>query len=251
MTATSDSGNAIDKALTVLQALADHERITDLAKITGLPKSTVHRILQSLVGHGFAASDGNGGYLPGARILTLAGKVMHRIDPARLAEPALRGLRDRTGHTVLFALRDDDEAIYVEKLAGYKPYQMTSRIGQNLPLHLTAIGKAILAALPASEVLDICARTGTPARTRQSLTSPSALLAHLSQVRRRGYAVEDEENEAGLRCVGAVVIGHQGQVIGGVGVSALVHELSLREAGAIGTEVVKTAREISTALGAG
>jgi DNA-binding IclR family transcriptional regulator len=244
------AGNAIEKALSVLEALADHERITDLAEMTGLPKSTVHRILQSLVGHGFATSDGNGGYLPGARILTLAGKVMHRIDPARLAEPALRGLRDRTGHTVHFALRNGDEAVYVEKLAGHKPYQMPSRIGQSLNLHSTAIGKAILAGLPDEEVAAICERTGMPRMTPNTLVSPSELRSHLAEVRKRGYAIDDEENVPGLRCVGAAVTGHNGQVAGAVSISTLVHELSVREARAVGAEVVKTAREVSLALGA-
>jgi DNA-binding IclR family transcriptional regulator len=244
------AGNAIEKALAVLEALAEHERITDLAALTGLPKSTVHRILQSLVGHGFAAADGAGGYLPGPRILTLAGKVMHRIDPARLADPALRGLRDRTGHTVHFALRESDEAVYVEKLAGLRPYQMPSRIGQSLRLHSTAIGKVILAGLADIEVAAICARAGMPALTPRTLTRPEELLTHLAAVRKRGYAVDDEENEPGMRCVAAPVTGHQGQVIGAVSVSTLLHELPLREVKAIGAEVARAAREVSLALGA-
>lgn len=250
MTTSGSAGNAIEKALSVLEALADRERITELAEMTGLPKSTVHRILQSLVGHGFATSDGNGGYLPGPRILTLAGKVMHRIDPARLADPALRGLRDRTGHTVHFAMRNGDEAVYVEKLAGHKPYQMPSRIGQSMNLHSTAIGKAILAELSNEEVAAICRRTGMERKTPQTIASAPALQTHLSDVRRRGYAIDDEENVPGLRCVGAAVIGHNGQVIGAVSISTLVHELSMREARTIGAEVVKTAREVSLALGA-
>jgi DNA-binding IclR family transcriptional regulator len=249
-TPTSGPGNAIEKALTVLEALSDHERITDLAAATGLPKSTVHRILQSLTGYGFAVSDGNGGYVPGPRILTLAGKVMHRFDPARQADPLLRELRDRTGHTVHFALRNGDEAVYVEKLAGHKPYQMPSRIGQSLHLHSTAIGKAILAALSDTEVAEITRRAGMERMTPATLTSTRALLDHLSDIRRRGYAIDDEENVPGLRCVGAVVSGHNGQVVGAISISTLVHELSMREARAIAPEVVKAAREVSLALGA-
>ncbi len=249
MTASSGSGNAIEKALTVLEALSDHERITDLAAKTGLPKSTVHRILQSLTGYGFAVPDGNGGYLPGPRILTLAGKVMHRFDPARQADPALRALRDHTGHTVHFALRNGDEAVYVEKLSGHRPYQMTSRIGQSLPLHSTAIGKAILATLADDEVTGICARAGLASRTPSTLTSPSALLAHLTAVRQAGFAIDDEENEPGLRCVGAAVTGHHGQILGAISVSTLAHELSLKDAQALGPLVVKTAQEVSAALG--
>jgi IclR family acetate operon transcriptional repressor len=246
----NSAGNAIEKALVVLTALADHERLTDLTTITGLPKSTVHRILQSLVEHGFAIADGHGGYLPGPGILTLAGKVVHRIDPAQQAHLALRDLRDRTGHTVHFALRNGDEAVYVEKLAGNRPYQTPSRIGQSLHLHSTSIGKAILAALPDDEVAAICQRTGMPRQTPNTICSPAALLHHLSDVRRHGYAIDDEETSAGLRCVGAAVTGHQGQVVGAVSITELVHELPMRQTRATGAEVVKTARGVSLALGA-
>jgi IclR family acetate operon transcriptional repressor len=249
MTTPAGPANAIEKALVVLEALADHERVTDLAAVTGLPKSTVHRILQSLVGHGFAVADGNS-YLPGPRILTLAGKVMNRMDTSRLAEPSLRALRDRTGHTVHFALRNGDEAVYAEKLPGHRPYQMPSRIGQSLILHSTSIGKAILAHLTDAEVTEIAKRTGLPRRTAATITALPDLLSHLTEVRRRGYAIDDEENEPGLRCVGAAVTGHNGQITGAVSVSTLVHELSMRDARAIGAEVVKTAREVSLALGA-
>ena len=249
MTANGSAGNAIEKALSVLEALADHERITDLADMTGLPKSTVHRILQSLVEQGFATSDGSGGYLPGPRVLTLAGKVMHRFDPARLASPALQSLRDRTGHTVHLALRNGDEAVYVEKLAGHKPYQIPSRVGQGLLLHSTAIGKAILAALTDDEVAAICSRTGMPRRTANTLTTPADLLTHLTEIRRRGYAIDDEEDVEGMRCLGAAVTANNGQVIGAVSISTLIHELPLRETRAIGAEVLGTARDISIALG--
>jgi DNA-binding IclR family transcriptional regulator len=249
MTANGSAGNAIEKVLSVLEALADQERITDLAETTGLPKSTVHRILQSLVAFGFATSDGSGCYLPGPRVLTLAGKVMHRLDPARLANPALQALRDRTGHTVHLALRNGDEAVYIEKLAGRKPYEIPSRIGQSLLLHSTAIGKAILASLSDEEVAAICRRTGMPRRTTQTITSPADLLTHLTEVRRRGYAVDDEEDVEGMRCLGAAVTGNNGQVIGAVSISTLVHELPLRETRAVGTDVLAAASEISLALG--
>jgi DNA-binding IclR family transcriptional regulator len=250
MTANGSAGNAIEKVLSVLEALAEQERITDLAETTGLPKSTVHRILQSLVGLGFATSDGSGGYLPGPRVLTLAGKVMHRLDPARLANPALQSLRDRTGHTVHLALRNGDEAVYIEKLAGRKPYEMPSRIGQSLLLHSTAIGKAILATLSDEEVATICSRTGMPRRSPHTMTSTEDLLSHLAEVRRRGYAVDDEEDVEGLRCIAAAVTGNHGQAVGAVSISTLVHELPLRETRTVGTEVLTTAREISLALGA-
>jgi IclR family acetate operon transcriptional repressor len=246
---TRTGGGSIDKALTVLEALAEHHRVTDIAAGTGLPKSTVHRILQSLVGWGFARTDGTGGYVPGPRILTLAGKVMSRFDPAQHADSALQGLRDRTGFTVHFAIRSGDEAVYVQKLEGLRPYQMASRVGMSMRLHSTSIGKAILAQLRDDEVTAITSRTGLERRTPQTITDGAALLRHLAEVRRRGYSVDDEENETGIRCVGAPVFDHTGAVMGGISVSGLAFEVAPDD-DALGTEVVGAAREVSLALGA-
>ena len=242
-------GGSIDKALTVLEALAEHHRVTDIAAGTGLPKSTVHRILQSLVGWGFARADGSGGYLPGPRILTLAGKVMSRFDPAQHADSALLRLRDRTGFTVHFAVRSGDEAVYVRKLEGLRPYQMASRVGMSMLLHSTAIGKAILAQLRDEEVTVITSRTGLERRTQHTITDSGALLDHLAEVRRRGYTIDDEENEAGIRCVGAPVFDHTGAVMGGISVSGLAFEVASDDE-TLGPQVVTAAREVSLALGA-
>jgi DNA-binding IclR family transcriptional regulator len=242
-------GGSIDKALTVLEALAEHRRVTDIAAGTGLPKSTVHRILQALVGWGFARADGNGGYLPGPRILTLAGKVMSRFDPAQHADSALQTLRDRTGFTVHFAVRSGDEAVYVQKLEGLGPYQMASRIGMSMRLHSTSIGKAILSQLGDEEVNVITSRTGLERRTPRTITEAGTLLTHLAEIRRRGYSIDDEENEGGIRCVGAPVFDHTGTVMGGVSVSGLTFEVTPDDR-TLAAEVVTAAREVSLALGA-
>ncbi|KWX04559.1 hypothetical protein TH66_07635 [Carbonactinospora thermoautotrophica] len=239
---------AIDKALAVLEALAGHDRLADIAAATGLPKSTVHRILQTLIGHGFAVSGGAGEYRPGPRVLTLAGQVMARWDPAQAATPLLRALHDRTGLTVHLAMLAGDEAVYVEKIEGRLPYQLASRVGMPLRLHCTAIGKAILAALAEEEARVILDRAGMERHTPRTVTDPDTLLAQLRQIRARGFAVDDEENEPGVRCVGAAVRDHLGRVTGAVGVSMLVFERTLEEAEALGPLVVETAEAVSRAL---
>ncbi|WP_285776298.1 IclR family transcriptional regulator [Microtetraspora sp. NBRC 13810] len=243
-------GSSIDKALAVLEAIAEHHRVTDIAAVTGVSKSTVHRILQSLVEWGFARSDGAGGYEPGPRILTLAGRVMTRFDPARQAASALRALHERTGYTTHFAIRSGDEAVYVDKLEGRRPYQMPSRVGMSLRLHCTAIGKAILAHLAEDEVRAIAGRTGVPRQTPATLAAEDDLIAHLAGVRSAGYAIDDEENVPGILCVGAPVFDHTGQVLGGISISALAMDLDRSGLEALAPEVVKAAREVSLALGA-
>jgi len=246
---TGMPSGSIDKALTVLEALAQHSRVTDIAAGTGLPKSTVHRILQSLLGWGFARADGNGGYIPGPRILTLAGKVMSRFDPAQHAQAALKDLRDRTGLTVHFAVRSGNELVYVAKLEGRRPYQMKSRVGMSVPLHTTAIGKVILANLPPAEAEEVVGRAGLSAVTRRSITDPAVLLRQLATAREQGFAVDDGENDPGISCLGAPVFDHTGNVMGGISLSALSFDLDLDNEGLAG-EVISAARNVALALGA-
>lgn len=241
--------SAAEKTLSVLEALADHSRIADIADVSGLPKATVHRILQTLVQRGYARADGRGGYLGGPRILSLAGRFLQRLEVAEHVRPTLRDLQERTGWTVHLALLSGDEAVYVAKLEGVRPYHLASRVGMSLRLHCTSIGKAILAAMPDDDVRALVARTGLPARTPRTITDETALLTELADVRERGYAEDHEENEAGVRAVGAAVFDHTGEVVGGVSAAALVDL-----AGAprdLPRLVVRAAAEVSRSLGAG
>ncbi len=232
----------------VLEALADHSRVVDIAKSTALPKPTVHRILQTLVRHGFARSDGQGDYVGGPRILSLAGRFLQRLDIAEQVRPILRDLQERTGWTVHLALLSGDEAVYVAKLEGAGPYTLASRVGMSLRLHCTSIGKAVLATLTDDEVRALVRRTGLPARTEHTLTDEESLLADLREVRRRGYAEDREENETGVRAVGAAVFDHTGEVFGAVSAAALAYRDD--PAGERGDLVVRAAAEVSKALGA-
>lgn len=214
--------SAADKTLTVLEALADHSRIADIATTSGLPKPTVHRILQTLVRHGFARSDGRGGYVGGPRILSLAGRFLQRLDIPEQVHPILRALQESTGWTVHLALLSGDEAVYAAKVEGAKPYHLASRVGMGLKLHCTSIGKAILATMSDAEVSALLRRTGLAARTEHTITDPDELLAQLAVVRERGYAEDHEENEAGVFAVGAAVFDHTGGVVGALSAAALV-----------------------------
>ncbi|MPZ84435.1 MAG: helix-turn-helix domain-containing protein [Actinophytocola sp.] len=239
--------SAADKTLSVLEALADHSRIADIAATCRLPKPTVHRILQTLVRHGFARSDGQGNYVGGPRILSLAGRFLQRLDIAEQVRPILRDLQERTGWTIHLALLSGDEAVYVAKLEGAKPYHLASRVGMSLKLHCTSIGKAILATMSDDEVRALARRTGLTARTENTLTDENALLTELRKVRKHGYAEDHEENEAGVRAVGAAVFDHTGDVLGGLSAAALVHLTS--ENTELPALVTAAARDVSRALG--
>ena len=159
-------------------------------------RSPLSTDLGRLVEHGYARAEGGGRYVLGPRVLTMAGAMLQQHDSGAWAGPILRELHAEVGHTVHFAMLSDDEAVYLEKLVDPGlPYRFASRVGGRMPLHCTAIGKAILAALPPEEgrVID---RLDCPARTPATLIYVGALREELAAVRERGFAVDDEENEA-------------------------------------------------------
>lgn len=250
MRSNPGNGNAIDKVLTVLDALADHSGISALSSATGLPKSTVHRILRSLVDNQFAVDLGDGQYAGGPRILALAGKMMSNVAPARRVDPILRRLREDTGLTVHLGMVAGEVAVYAAKLEGSRPYQMPSRVGMSIQLHTTAIGKAVLAAMPDTEIVAWVRKSVLAARTPNTITDPEKLLAQLSLIRARGFAVDNEENETGIWCVAAPVFDHSGRVAGAVSVSTLVLELGHPSVDDLSPRVREAAREISSAFGA-
>ena len=180
------SPSAIDKTLMVLDAVLEHSRFTDVVTATGLAKSTVHRIMASLVEHEFVAQSEDGSYHPGPKALRLAGHALTNVDLATVARPVLADLVAQTRCTVHVGLLNGDEAIYVARLDGPKPYRMPSRVGKAFWLHCTGIGKALLAERDEEALDALVTRTGLPARTPLTHTTASSLKADLAQVKSRG-----------------------------------------------------------------
>ncbi len=241
--------SAIGKVTAVVEALAEDHSVSGIGRRTGLPVSTVHRILQELNEQGWVRNQGEHGYVLGPRLLALAGQAADADTVALIAHPVLERLSEQSGHAVHFAVRSGDEAVYVDKMEGQRAYRMRSRIGLAIPLHCTAIGKAMLANLPADEVRAIVSRTGMRAMTKHTITDPEKLLEHLEQVRRRGYAIDDEENEANIRCIGAAVVDHRGVTVGGLSMSGLTFELDPGRVERLVPLVKSAARAVTGSLG--
>jgi IclR family acetate operon transcriptional repressor len=244
-----DRVSAVGKVVQVVEALTQQSGISEISRTTGLPTSTVHRIIQELVAVGWVRGNGEGGYFPGAGLLTLAARAEAESRMTDVIIPLLQGLRDLTSHTIHFALRQGDQVVYVAKIEGLRAYEMRSRVGMGIPLHCTAIGKAVLAALPERDVRSLLRRTGMPQMGPRTITDPDALVKHLAVISRQGFSVDDEENEALTRCIGAVVRDHRGGPVGGISMSGMAFEIDQRQVREMAPHVVAVAREISHALG--
>ncbi|MEU1338651.1 IclR family transcriptional regulator [Streptomyces sp. NPDC005827] len=223
---SSLAGNATDKALNLLEAAVAPgypHRLGEVAAAAGVPKASAHRILNNLVATSFLASDGTGGYGPGPRLRALAARVTQGCEEDQVMRAELEVLGRRVGTTVHLGVRTGDAATCLIKVASPKPVQTSSRVGMQLALHATSIGKCILSGLGDDELADLTGRVGLAARTEHTITDLGALRTELARVRARGFAVDEEENEIGVRCVGAPVRNAKGAVIGGVSVSAITY----------------------------
>ncbi|HEX4700512.1 MAG TPA: IclR family transcriptional regulator [Pseudonocardiaceae bacterium] len=243
----SDAGNAAEKTVRLLESAVmpgGPHLLGDIAGSAGVPKASAHRILRTLVANGFLESDGAGRYPLGPRLRTLAASVTAAQAGARL-DDLLADLSRRTGQTVHLALRTGHLATYTHKVDSAEAVQMASRVGMRMPLHTTAIGKCVLAGLGEEELAAVVREGGLAARTPASLTTVDALRAELERVRAHGFAVDDEENEASIRCVAAGVRDSRGNVIGGVSVSTLTFLVSRERLLSFADDVIATAELVS------
>lgn len=233
----------------MLEAVLTTDRLSDLAKATNMSPSTAHRVLNELVSTGWVSQDEDKRYLPGRHLHSIAGLLREDGEIGRAARPSLEALRRDTGMTVHFGLVKGDSVMYADKLDGLGAYRMKSRVGGIVPLYCTSIGKSYLASLPDERVVEIVKRSGMERITEHTLTTVGALVDELRTTRRRGWALDDGENEPNLRCVGAAVFDASGRAIGGASVSALAFELPPDRLPEVSTVVRRAASQISRALG--
>lgn len=247
---SSATGNAAEKTLRVLEAAAaanGPHRLADIATRATVAKASAHRLLVMLVADGYLVAAGSGRYGVGPRLRAFAAQVAadDRFDISQ----ELRELQQAVGgHTVHLALRSGSHCTYINKVDGTQPYQMASRIGMSIPLHCTAVGKSILAYLPADEIGAIVAGAGLPARTPATITDLKRLDAELAFIRDRGYAVDDEENEPTIRCIGAPVVDLSGRPVGGVSVTTVTFVVSRELLETFAPSLLATAAKISQAM---
>jgi len=243
---------SVDGALTVLEVLAGAGpgmTLAEIAAVARRPKASVYRVLQTLITRGYARAVGGGVYVPGPRIMALAGRVRADLDLVRVARPLLVRLESVTTETIHLGLFTGREAIYVEKIDAREFFAVQSYVGMTMRLHSTAIGKCILAFLPLADRRALLAVDELERSTPRTLTSADAIETELVRVSANGYAIDDEENHAGIRCVAAPVFGEDGAVIGAVSVTAPAFRFSMDDAVALAPSVQEVARDISATLG--
>ena len=251
--AARSSAQSVTHALDILDYLASSRGeagVTEVARSLGVHKSTASRLLATLNARGYVSRDPQSGkYTLGMHLIELSRVKLDQIDLRQLARPYLEDLVYSTGETAHLAILDHGKVVYIDKVDTPQTLGMRSSVGYRIAAHCTALGKALLAELPADE-LDTVLEPGKMARfTSNTVTDPETLRLHLICVRERGYAIDDEEHEEGIRCIAAAVRDHAARVAAAISVSGPTFRITREKADAIGKMVSDAARRLSEASG--
>ncbi len=246
---SKNSIQVIERMMRLLEVLAEAPNAVSLklaAGKAGLHPSTAHRILTALVRDRMVERVDQGSYRLGMRLLELGNLVKSRISVREHALPFMRELHAASGEAVNLSVRRDDEIVYIERTSsGRSLMRVVNIIGARAPLHITAVGKLFLLDEGAEGVKAYAERTGLPSFTRNTIHALPALEKELDRIRRQGYAIDNEEAELGVRCIGAAVHDDTGALVAGLSVSAPAERMKP----AWSALVKETAEKISRALG--
>jgi DNA-binding IclR family transcriptional regulator len=236
---------AVAKALDVLETFSGPEQLAlnEICRRVGLSKSRTFRMLHTLAERGYIDRCAEGPrYQLGAQLFERASSV--RRDLKQLAHPFMRMLHERFNETVNLGVLNGRDVLYIDILENSRPFRMMATIGCRMPAHATAMGKAMLACLPAPD-----SRPPGRARSTGLRSEPKMMLAReLSQVRKQGFAVDDEENEPGVACIGAPILDISGQPVAAISVSGPAYRI-LGEKKNLTPAIMAACQSISGSLG--
>jgi IclR family acetate operon transcriptional repressor len=240
------------RALQILEYLArtGPASLNSMARDLGLNKSTAHRFVNALIQEGYAQQDSvTRAYGPTMRLVELATEILQRLDIRTTVRPVLEDTAGTTSETVHLAILENDEIVYIDKVEGRQAMQMGSRVGRRGTCHSTALGKVLLASRPPHEWEDYINTRGLVARTPNTIVDPGRLRNELERVRERGHAIDNVENEEGIRCVAAPIRDHTGSVVAAISISGWTVSMTMRRVQDLVPIIVARSAEASRLLG--
>lgn len=244
---------SIERAVAILDYLADKsngERLTTLSRELDLNKSTAFSLISSLEAYGLVSQDQETGrYSLGLRMLHYGLAVQNHMDMVRDAQPHLEKLSALYGETAHMATLSGTEIVYVAKAESTRNIRMVTQIGGKTPAHCSALGKVLLAALPEEQLSALIEQMDFTRYTPATVTDPARFLQELEDVRRNGYAYDQEERESGLFCIAAPILDAQKKCIAAISISIPAGRAAEHDIAAITKSVLETANTISTQLG--
>jgi len=245
--------HVIDRAAQILDCFGfDHQElsVSEIGAKARLHRSTAHRILMALEYNDLIQQNAeNGKYRLGIKLFRLGHQAVSHLNLREICRPFLTRIMDETKETVHLAVLDEDQVLYLDKVEGPHALRMPSRVGRRIPTYCTSLGKAMLSCLDDQEVKNIFRDQVLRPCTANTIKTLNQLLADLRMIRKRGYSIDNEEIEIGLRCVGAPIRDYTGAMVGAISTAAPSARLFAQKIPGVGKFVMAVAAEISEQLG--
>ncbi|MEH7294038.1 IclR family transcriptional regulator, partial [Priestia megaterium] len=247
-----DTVQSVDRALAILGIVSQHNQIgiTDICKALDLNKTTVYRLLSTLMNNGYIEQvKGSNKYRCTFKLFEMGNKRIQDLDLLEEAKPALEKLADLTKETVHLVVEEGTEIVYIHKVESTNTIRMHTWVGKKNPMYRTAVGKAILAFSDKEKAIDIWNKSEIVQNTPYTITNINDFLEQLVLVRKNGYAIDNEETEIGIRCVAAPILDFSKNVIGALSISIPTIRFPENEIEIYGNHVKKCSEVISKKLG--
>jgi IclR family KDG regulon transcriptional repressor len=243
--------SAANRALAVLEQLSRHRAIglEDLSKIIKMAKPTVYRFLLTLQELGYARRVDGDRWAMTLKLFNVGSRALDHLDLHSAARPVAEELAEDLGETVHMGVLEGDSAVYVLKIESRFTIRMFSRVGRRIPLYCTAIGKVLLAFIKEDERESALKGVRLLAFTKKTLTTRASLYAELTRIREQGFALDDEEHEQGIHCIGAPIFDHTGAIVATISASWPGFRYQREEESTQVEKIKAAAQRISTYLG--
>lgn len=244
---------SVERALDILEILSEDVNGMGLSEIGNkidLHKSTIHRLLGTLIHKGYVSQDCvTNKYKITIKLYELGVKKIASTDILEASKPYSKALMDSLNEVVHLVIRDKNDIIYIDKVEADNTIRMISTIGKRRPLYCTSVGKAMMAYMSEEEIKEIWDNSEIESLTQKTIVDYEDFLSELDKVKTNGYAEDDEENEMGVRCIGAPIFNHKGQIEGAISISGPAFRVTKERVDEISKEVKKYAKLISKELG--
>lgn len=243
---------ALDRGLGLLINLSkvDQSTLTELALRTGMAPSTAHRMLVTMQRRGIVDFDNaTQNWMVGVEALRVGSSFARRTNIVQAGRTIMRELMESTGETANMAIVDDGYVVFVSQIETHEAIRAFFRPGTRGHMHASGIGKALLAEMPRKAVEEVLQKMGLPSFTQKTLSSPDALFADLAATRTRGWAIDNEERNLGMRCLAAPIFNHYSEAVAGISVSGPTVRLHDEKLSEFGPMVKRAASQVTNAIG--
>jgi DNA-binding IclR family transcriptional regulator len=249
----TDVVQSVDRSLDILEILSQNINgmgLTEIGVKIGLHKSTVHRLLGTLIYKGYVVQDMDSNkYKITLKLYELGVRKIASSSILEVSKPHTKALMKSLNEVVHLVIRDKNDIIYIDKVEADNTIRMASTIGRRSPLYCTSVGKSMMAYMTNVEIKDIWENSKIKKLTENTITDYNEFLEELEKIRNKGYAEDDEENELGVRCIGAPIFNHNGEIEGAISISGPTIRVTKDKVEVFAEKVKKYANLISKELG--